>query len=64
MLPSSLGENFNALRCRLDTIIHHKVEVGENISSLTQENRKLIAELSAMKTEVKRLRRVKEHIKR
>lgn len=60
----SLGENFSALRHRLDTILHHKVEIGETVSSLTQENRKIIAKLSAMKTEVKRLRRVKEHIKR
>lgn len=60
----SLGENYNGLKRRRDEILQYKARISETVSTLTQENRRLIAELSDMKMEHKRLIREKDKLKR
>ena len=60
----SLSENYSALKRRLDEIYQCKAQVEDDVNTHTLENRQLIAELSRMKTEMKRLMRHKDQLKR
>lgn len=60
----SLAENYNALKRRRDEILQYRAGVAEEVSSLTHENRRLIAEISDTKMEHTRLAREKDQLKR
>lgn len=60
----SISENYSALKSRIEEIKQYKACISEEISTLTQENRKRIAELSDLKAEHKRLTRQKDQLKR
>lgn len=58
----SISENYSALKSRIEEIKQYKACISEEISTLTQENRKRIAELSDLKAEHKRNKIGRAHV--
>ena len=64
LLCYRLRENYELLRTRLNSIMESKHGLEEDIKIQAQRNRNYVADMNALKPEIKRLYKLREQLKK